>query len=177
MGKALFDDLVKILLAQSTFTSSTVVSLEVDFELPRGYVAKIREVEMRVDRIVEDFETIASDRLIRYNAALVRDPDDTVTTGLTSNRVEHDVIADIEVGALSNLSAGSENMMVFEDNSKVVNYERMGSDMITARNMRLNIVGAGTDVAQATEAVGKAIIHYTLEKVTDTDILNLLDIL
>lgn len=178
MGNKLFDNLLKIIQGASVFTGTTLVSLEIDFELPRGFVAKIRYVELRVDRMHEDHEANETDNLIRYRVALIKDPDDITTISLQSNRVQHDVLMDLEASQYITLTASGNNLAVGEENNfKQIYFDQEGVDVITARNMRLNIDAEGTDGADATEAFGICIIHYTLEKVSDNDILNLLDIL
>lgn len=173
----LFDDILRILQAAVVYTGVTQVSLEVDFEIPRGYVVKIRAIELRVDRIHEDLENFSVDRVVRYRIALIKDPDDTTSLAHGSNRTEHDVLADLEVSVLTVAGTAGDPGTLIEVNSKLINFEEMKVDVITARNMRLNVDAEGTDATLATEAFGIAIIYYTLEEVKDDDIINLLDIL
>lgn len=176
MPNKLFDDLLKVIEGALVYTGATAISLEIDFELPRGYVAKIRKIILRVDRIMGDIESVVVDKLIRYLIALLLDPDDTTTTTLTSNTVEHDVIADHEVEVL--ISAGTAEAIIWiTPYSIILDFDKMGVDVITARNMRLNIDAEGTNAADATGAFGVAQIYYTLEKIKDEDILEILNIL
>lgn len=177
MVSKLFDNLLKTIQAASVFTAGTLVSLEVDFEIPRGFVVKIHSVELRIDRVLEDFEAINADKLARLRIALIKDPDDITTVSFTSNRVQHDVLIDLEVSF--GITLGTAESWIFFDNvpTKYRQFSNQGNDVIIARNMRLNIDGEGTDVADLTESFGIAIIDYTLEEVKDEDILNILDIL
>ena len=42
MGKKDFDNLLKSIQGSFTYLGATIASLEVDFELPRGFIAKIQ---------------------------------------------------------------------------------------------------------------------------------------
>ena len=179
MANKLFDNLLKIIQGAAVFTGATQISLEIDLELPRGFVARIHYVELRVDRMHEDHENNETDNLIRYRVALIKDPDDTTSQSLPSNSVQHDVLMDLEVSMYITASSASpiQNFANEERNFKQIYFSGEGVDVITARNMRLNLDAEGADAADATEAFGIAIIHYTLEEVKDEDILALLDIL
>ena len=175
MANKLFDNLMKVIEAVVVLAAGGVVSLEIDFELPRGFVAKIRHIMMRVERIEEDFEGISADKVARISFAVIRDPDDTNTTSVPTNETSHDVIMDHEVGIL--IVAGTAGDVVFYVSDVRREREFGEGDVITARNMRLNVVGGGTDVADLTESLAVAHIEYTLEEVSDNDILAILDIL
>ncbi len=178
MGNKLFDNIMKIIQAAVVFTGATLVSLEVDLELPRGFVARIHQVELRFDRLGEDFETVSADQLARLRMALILDPDDTNAISHTSNRVDHDILADLEITLMQvGGSAGDPGWLLPENMSKQIIFSGQGVDVITARNMRLNAQAEGGVAANITESFGIAIIYYTLEEVKDADILQLLDIL
>jgi len=174
--KELFDNLLRVLEGAVVFTGATAVSLEMDFDLPRGYVAKIHKVILKVQRIAEDIETISVDKLIRYILALLKDPDDTVTTTMTSNRVKHDVLIDHEVEVV--IAAGTAGDTTFWVSQTIItiDFAAMGIDVIIARNMRLNADVEGTDAADGTEAFAVAHVYYTLEEITDDMILDILEI-
>ncbi len=173
-GKADFDNLLKVIVAVNTFNTSTVVSQEIDFELPRGYVAKIHMIEMRFDRINEDMEALAIDSATDLGMVLVLDPDDTITTDIGENETQQDAIAWHKIDVVW---TGTGDTVHWDESNKILQFTANGLDVITARNARMNSIGGGPDVSDLTEASAVLIIYYTLEKVTDVDILNLLDIL
>lgn len=176
MGKADFDNLFHLLNVGSIFTGTTVVSLEVDFELPRGFIAKIFAIRLAISNWGDDFRTISADKNAVWNLALIRDPDDVTTTAGRSNIVNTDVVFTHIVDILTVAgTAGDGGTVVSETIAWLLVPEHI--DLITARNMRFNIVGGDDDAADLTESVGGCDIYYTLEKVTDANILELLDIL
>jgi len=176
MVNKLFDNLLQIIEGALVYTGATATSLEIDFELPRGYVAKIHKIILRVDRVMTDIESVVVDKLIRYLIALILDPDDTTTTTQGSNIVDHDVIADHEVEVL--ISAGTAEAIIHITPQFIIfDFSNLDVDVITARNMRLNIDAEGTNAADATGAFGIGQIYYTLEKIKDDDILEILNIL
>jgi len=177
MASKMFDNIIKKLRGGNTYTSNTVISLELDFELPRGYIAKLRHVKQRVDSIEKDLAAIDSDAEWAYQMALLRDPDDITTTFTPTNNVEHDVVVEHRVGVHINpvATVGSVTLIgKIQDDRQL---DREGADIFTARNMRWNVVAAGGQQANATEATGNVYIDYTLEVIRDDDIINLLDIL
>lgn len=176
MGKRLFDNLLKVIKGRSTFTTTTIISLEVDFELPRGFVAKVAFIEMVAEKISEDLEAQNIDIAYELQMALIRDPDDTTTIEIPVNQVQHDVIMEHKVTVV-NLQGTAESALAVSETLKKLDFSSEGNDLITARNMRFNIVTSGPGPTLATEGLGSVHIYYTLEKVTDIDILNLLDIL
>lgn len=177
MTKALFDNLIKILEVRTLFTGATGVSTEIDFELPRGFVAKIKRVSLEVRGIAADIATISVDKLLSYIVGLILDPDDITTTFPPTNVVSHDALESLQVDVLVVAGTAGDPGVYISFLRKEVNYESEGLDVITARNMRQNIDITGTDAADGTEAIAVTTIHYTLEKITDVDILSLLDIL
>jgi len=175
MGK-MFDNILKLLAVISTFTTSTLVSIELDFEMPRGFIAKIADILIEVLDIEKDLAALAADSEYKMFGALVRDPDDITSAAIPSNRVDHDVIMDFDVGVVF-IFAVEGVPQIIGDVRKERNFNAEGIDVFTARNMRFNIDGAGAQVALLTEARAKAVVHYTLEKISNVDIVNLLDIL
>lgn len=177
MANKLFDNLLKVIESTIVLTAGTTVSLEIDFELPRGFVAKIKHVMLRVERIEEDFEGISADKVARISQALVRDPDDATSSSVPTNEVQHDVVMDHETGILIVAGTAGDVGFYVSDVRRENDFGQDGSDMITARNMRHNAVGSGTDVADLTESLAVCHIDYTLEEVKMDDILAILDIL
>ena len=152
---------------KNLIASTTTVSSEIDFELPRGYVAKIRKIKFELDNVLQKW---ASGEKAAFTAALLLDPDDTSTTQLPDNEVEHDVIAEHNVGIVSGAATA---IALLNGNAEWIYFED-GEDVITARNMRFNSV-ASTD--NFDDAYHECTIYYTLEKVQDSQIMELLDIL
>lgn len=163
----LFDNIMQVIHVSNTINGTTVVSTEIDFELPRGYVAKIRKIKMEVDGTCEKWGTGDT---AEFNAALLLDPDDAVAVSFPNNEVEHDVLAEHNVGHVSSttdfftIRNGTAEWIYFEDKE----------DVITARNMRWN--SAATTTA-FDDALHDVTIYYTLEKIQDAQIMELLDIL
>ena len=173
----LFDNLLKIIEGVVVLTGTTTVSLEIDFELPRGFVARIHHIIMRAERINEDFEAISVDKLARISFAVLRDPDDSTTTSVPSNETQHDVIMDHEVEILIVAGTAGDPGIYVSKLSREKSFVNAGGDMITARNMRINAVGGGTDGGDLTESLAIAHVEYTLEEVELDFILDILDIL
>lgn len=173
MGKKDFDNILKVIKVENTFVAGTLVSQEVDLELPRGFVAKIWKVKLKFIEMGEDWETQEATTAGHVlSCGLQRDPDDTTTVQLPRASVQHDGIFDHSMEFLFSANA-TPHFGETETTLEVPEH----IDLITARNMRFNSVGGGPDVANLTESIANCAIYYTLEKVTDDDILNLLDIL
>jgi len=172
MGKDLFDNLMKILKVENTAAGTTIVSLEVDFELPRGFIAKIHKLIFSSRAYINSF-TVGD--AVRHSIALVRDPDDITTVLIPNNSVQHDVIADyIHETLVLEITAVGEIFLAGNGFNKIIDFTNLGLDVITARNMRFNSVATTTG---GNGTIFGVAIHYTLEKISNEDILNLLDIL
>lgn len=176
MGK-LFDNVMKTIRAVSTFVTATLVSLEIDFELPRGYIAKIHDVVLEAKNVQADLLAIDTDAEWGMQIALIRDPDDITSIEEPNNTVDHDVICAMESGVHFNPVATVGTALITKPLRVEWNFSAEGLDVFSARNMRLNIDGIGAQVANLTEATGEAVVRYTLERIRDDDIINLLDIL
>lgn len=145
--------------------SSAIVSVEQDFELPRGYVAKIRKVIFRAWHNAARSQVGSAGLLW----CLLRDPDDSTTIRAPENEVGHDVIAQHQGSYFY-----ATNNLMFNNAYAEYTFDEL-EDIITARNLRLNVQ---MTVAIATDDVRLSTdIYYTLEKVTDSELLDLLDIL
>jgi len=172
MGKDLFDNLMKVIKIENIIASTTIVTVEVDFELPRGFVAKIHKVIMGLRNYVQ-FTTVGD--AAQLNSCLVRDPDDITTTQIPVNSVQHDAIMDwVAEILILEVTAVGEIVLWNDGFYKTVDFTTLGMDVITARNMRFNTVAFASTLDGADTMCE---IYYTLEEVTDIDILNLLDIL
>ncbi len=172
-----FDNIMKVLFVSQTFTGATLVSTELDFDIPRGFIVKIHKVIMEHVQIFEDFEGISVDKLARMLSALIKDPDDTSTIDFTSNVVDHDVLMNLDTEIIIVAGTAGDTGFLVKNNKSELNFAAEGLDVFTARNMRVNSDAFGTDAADITEASVSVKVHYTLEKISDEMIINLLDIL
>jgi len=175
MGNKDFDDILLVLKGEITFTGATLVSLEIDFEMPRGMIAKIKFVEMKVKRISLDFLGISVDKEAQYQLALIKDPDDNTSAEIPNNSVDHDVLMEHEVDIhIVAGTAGDTIGNIPHDAVKIMDFSM--ADVFVARNMRLNGDGLGADGGDLTEAQGVANVYYTLEEVKNKDIVQILGI-
>lgn len=178
MGKLNFDNIMKTLMVQAVFTGVTLVSVEADFDIPRGFIVKVHNLISKIVSLPEDFEGISADKIAQLKVALIKDPDDITTVDYTSNQVDHDVLLVHTCDILIVANAADTSLSaVFLNTRREENFAAEGLDVFTARNMRLNVDAFGTDAADITESVAQMIIRYTLEKITDDLIIDLLDIL
>lgn len=174
----MFDNIIKTMAVRTVFTGATLVSTEIDFELPRGFIAKIHDILIKVNKIMRDFEAIAAQKSATLNICLIRDPDDITTIQFPSNTVDHDVLAALEVEVDVEFGTAETDIVIVPPEARIEkNFSAEGLDAFTARNMRFNIDALGTDAADITESEAEVFIDYTLERITDDDIINLLDIL
>lgn len=172
-----FDSIMKVFRQDLVFTGATAVSVEMDLDIPRGFIVKIHDAELRIVSIVEDVETISVDKQALLSCCLVKDPDDTTSIAVPSGVVDHDVLLDLQTDLLVVAGTAGDTSFYIGPPVKEANFSSEGLDVFTARNMRLNVDAFGTDAGDITEATAKATLHYTLEKITDDLIINLLDIL
>lgn len=177
MGKRDFDNLIKIIQSGLILNAGTLVSVELDFELPRGFIAKLKFIFLEWIDLHEDLEGATGEKNLGVTCALMRDPDDITTQSFPDNIVQHDVIASANWSFNARGEAAPDIQYQMQSiNRKEIRFDK-DDDVITARNMRFNAVGLGTDVTDLTESAARVEIYYTLEEVTDADILELLDIL
>ncbi len=174
MSKVDFDNLLKTIKGSVLLAGGNTISIEIDFELPRGYIAKLKNYQFKLRDLHEDIEGTTGAKHYGVHMALLRDPDDANTILIPNNSVGHDVVDEFSITVntinvtvgWSVVSALRKFIPVFKEN-----------DLITARNMRFNAVGVGAQAADLTESLAEVIIQYTLERVSDADVLELLDIL
>lgn len=164
VGRIDFDNLLKVHRVNLVTIANVIQSTELDFDLPRGFIGKVRKVGLFHNGLLS--AAGAND----FVMALVNDPDDTVTTAIPIDSVDHDVIASISFN-IENVAAQPASWMY--PSGYVLTFSEL-EDVVFARNMRFNSVGLA---AVPTLGQVEVQVYYTLEKVTDADILNLLDIL
>jgi len=175
MAKKDFDDLNKVIRVDLDSLDSTSDSIEIDLELPRGFVARLNHTRMGVS--VNTNNLISGDDL-NVQMALIRDPDDGVTVSIPLNQTQHDVITDMDWRAIAIAPfSGAADVSFHPDTTNPQekdwgdNFQR---DMITARNLRFNAVGIS---GMTNEVNARARVDYTLEEVDEEQLINVLDIL
>ena len=154
---------------QGILASTVIASVEIDLELPRGFVAKIHKCIVRTINFYD--KLVAADQVMaRYWLGL--DPDDALTIQFPLNTVEHDGVLH---GGFEYLGLGTGEWGMFEPLRHVYDFSHLeGLDIISARNMRFNTI-ANND--NADDAIIEIVIYYTLEEIKDNQIMELLDIL
>ncbi len=167
MGSKLFDNIMQVIHVSNIIAGSTRVSTEIDLELPRGYVAKIRKVKMELVNVLEQWGTGDS---ATFRAALLLDPDDAETVEIPNNTVEHDVLCEHNPEWHSSTT---EFLTGNHTEPEWIYFEDI-EDVITARNMRWNSAANAASYDGGSHGVT---IYYTLEQIKDTQIMELLDIL
>lgn len=166
MGKRDFDNLLKVIKSDHAAVANTIVSEEIDLELPRGFIAKIRKIVW----LFTSVENAVGEQSFR--SVLILDPDDTATSAIPEGQVDHDVIGEFG-GVISRTATATGTDTWSSPFPFVLEFDDLAEDVITARNMRHNAIGSAANPTFALSLL----VYYTLEKVTDIDILNLLDIL
>lgn len=167
MGKKDFDDILLWFREQIIDLDSTsgTLSGQLDLDLPRGFIAKIKKV---IFFCLPDEVIAAASFQTGVLGALLRDPDDITTVVVPEGTQEHDVIAFIELVISHETGGGGQVQGIKQE----FNFND-DTDVITARNLRFNVAASGTQPDLTMECI----VGYTLEEVKDADILNLLDIL
>lgn len=177
MGKKDFDNIGLFILVRNLLAGNLTISTEVDLELPRGYIAKFYRMEITWIDLHEDLEALTTTQTFGMEASILRDPDDTVITRPVSNAVQTDVLFSHSFWAAAGFYAAAADPASFQSEMTAVFDIPEHIDIISARNLRFNCRGVGAQVAILTESLVDCELHYTLERVTDADILELLDIL
>ena len=177
MGKKDFDNLVKIFKQGVTLAAGGTISTELDFDIPRGFIVKILDITLQFMSWNEDLEGIVAGEYIwAAQGALIRDPDDTTTIQIPAGSVQHDVLMETQMVGYYNSTVAEISGPFITGVHKTQHYNEE-DDVISARNLRLNVVGQGNDVAILTETALQAEVRYRYEEVKDADLLNILDIL
>lgn len=178
MAKLSLDKLLKVFRTVNTLNATTIVSSELDFDIPRGYVIKLHKVIIEIRNLEEDFETISVDKLARIVGALIRDPDDSTGLSVPVDKVDHDTLLDFAVAFVMAAGTAGDTLAIVMGIQRIeFNFAQEGLDVISARNLRFNVIGQGTDAADLTESQVNCTIHYELVRITDTQTLELLNIL
>ena len=167
MGKLDFDNLMKVVAVTQTSNGTAIVDHDIDFDLPRGYIAKIHYVEFSVL-----ISNSTPDGFAGFNMALVNDPDDNQTVSIPTDTQSHDVVCEFSGRLRANSTPGD---VAYEPlfATRAYNFDEMNVDVVAARNMKFNSTQGGTNPVSGHQIR----VYYTLEKVTSKDMLELLDIL
>jgi hypothetical protein len=175
MGK-MTDNLLKYVSANVANNAGTAGSAEIEFDIPRGYVAKIQRMRITPYNLSEDLHNLTGDFAMQVSAALVRDPDDS--TNITPpNSVKHDILQYLLLDITGNDTGSTGGSIMVVNESVDTGYIPESIDVITARNLRFNIDQFGSNKSDLTASGMRAEVWFTYEKVTNTDLAELLDIL
>ena len=175
MGK-MTDNLLKYVSVNVANNAGTAGSAEIELDIPRGYIAKLHRLRITTYNLSEDIYNQTSEFACQIAGAIVRDPDDS--TNITPpNSVKHDILQYLLVD-ITGLDIGNQGatLKVLNDSVDTM-YIPESVDVITARNLRFNIDQFGTSKSILTASGMRAEVWYTYEKVTNTDLAELLDIL
>lgn len=160
----MFDNIMKVHRQELTTIANVIQSIELDLELPRGFVAKIKKVIMDHDGNI----AVGDNHL---QMALINDPDDNQTTLIPQDEVQHDVICGQVMGATHGTVTTGD---IYGGEARVEYNFDQELDVIAARNLRFNALAA---TPTPTFSRINVIVYYTLEEIHDSLILELLDIL
>jgi len=165
-NKEWLDELLHRIRIESAI-AATVTSTEVNLDLPRGYVAHFKHIEWI---LYDNMGQLMIDATAReLQAAFVKDPDDEETVEIPHNESHHDVLDEFRISSHCNVAntSGVIHTPLFKQRRFTEE-----EDAVSARNCRVNCIETGGITCKLV-----CIIDYTIEKVSDNDILNLLDIL
>lgn len=170
------DNLLNVVSVNLGLNGAAAVTAELELDIPRGYVAKIHRIKMQVVNWSADLYNLAStDYNAQIAAVLMRDPDDTSTVNMPNNPT-HDSLVHMYSDIYH--SADSTGRTFFADN---LGYDSgwipESVDLITARNLRCNADVFGNANSDILDAAVRYYVWFTYEKVTSSDLAELLQIL
>ena len=170
------DNLLKYVSVNVTNNQGTALSSEIELDIPRGYIAKIHRMKLETYNLGVDLADQDADLECQIASAIVRDPDDS--TNITPpNSVKHDILHYMTTDIMQSVSGVGSSLLIL-GNEHDTGFIPESVDVITARNLRLNSDQFGANKSLLTTSSGvRAHVWYTYEKVTNTDLAELLDIL
>jgi len=179
-AREMFDNLYHVIRADCDLgTSTETVSAEIDLDLPRGYIAKIKKVIFWL-KDWDNFD-LGTDHDLDINGVLLNDPDDEETIQMPTQTNEHDVICEFEWGHGLNQDDVNGHAVIafyYGPTKHIFDYgdKHTVMDVVAARNLRFNtrIQVTGSPNSTPDTFVN---VYYTLEEVKSKDMLVLLDIL
>lgn len=174
----IFDNIAK--LVHSTIVPTVAgTSEQIDLDVPRGFVAKIKHIEhwMKVTSLNPQNGVVLYEFIIN----LLNDPDDTTSFTLGSELDPDTDVIDTFDGTVFALEVGAgitaDRLNYYGDQLQFyrqLNFETMNLDVFAARPLRHNaIVSSVTGLSLESHYT----IRYSLEEITDKQVLELLDIL
>ena len=170
------DNLLKYVSVNVGNNAGTAGSAELELDIPRGYIAKIQRMKISSYNLSEDLFNLTGDVAAQISAALVRDPDDSVNI-TPPNSVKHDILQYLLLDIVGTDLGTAGGSITYINEMVDTGYIPETIDVITARNLRFNIDQFGTNKSDLTASGMRAEVWYTYEKVTNTDLAELLDIL
>tara|TARA_Y100000004_G_C8943198_1_gene425049 strand:- start:1561 stop:2088 length:528 start_codon:yes stop_codon:yes gene_type:complete len=175
MGK-MTDNLLQVVSVNLGLNGSSAVSSEMELDIPRGYVAKIHRIKMVVANWSADlFDLASADYNAQIAAVLMRDPDDSSTVNMPNNPT-HDTLVHLYSDIYH--SADTTGRTFFANNLEYDSgWIPESVDLITARNLRCNADVFGSANSDMDDAVVRYYVWFTYEKVTSSDLAELLQIL
>ena len=174
MGK-LTDNIRKVSARNVTFNAGTVNEATLLLDIPRGYVARIMTLRLMIQNWQEDLEGLGGgEYTFAYNAAVTTNSEDLSTS--IPHSVDHSVIGDIQGEVVYNNAAGQSSLET-AGMFKFYDFAVSGMDVITPRDLQINVDAFGADNTVATEGRVRVEVEYKYEKVTNQDLLEILDIL
>ena len=162
-AKKLYDNLYKVIKVNSgLFTGNDGVLSEIlDLQIPRGYVARIREVRFLDSLGVDQLDQVA----MSVYGALILDPDDETQYQIPTFSIDHDVICDFHHEYTRFEEDTTPNGISLLPNTETIYKFGEDLDVVTVRNIRFNasVNGMKVDVAGPQTRV---IVYFTYEKVS-----------
>jgi hypothetical protein len=170
------DNLIRIQTQENVPTvAATVVTHQFELDIPRGYVAKLQFVWIEHFFCIDDFTPTADMQYcFTFSSALVNDPDDG-TTVIRPTDTYNDVIWDLYSRVQCQINTDNADPMLHSTPLSVLKEFGQEQDIIIARNPRFNSVV--NSVVNMASLNARCTIGFTLERVTDAELLEILDIL
>lgn len=183
MGK-MTDNLLKYITVFVSANGGSTTSTELDLDIPRGYVAKLHRIIISSSGIEVDLFDHDGDFEASCVGGLYRDPDDATSVTPPSAQTQHDALAFLSTGivkvqddnpldATAGQGVGVQIYNTLNDSGWFPDH----LDMITARNLRFNIDQFGANRSLLVDMGMRVEVYFTYEKVSASDIAELLDIL
>ena len=124
---------------------------------------------------MEDLDGLsAGEYTFAYNGAVTTNSEDLQVS--IPHSVDHSVIGDIQ-GELIYVNSSGQGLIQTTGMYKFYDFASSNMDVITPRDLQINVDAFGADNTVATEASLRVEVEYKYEKVTNQDLLEILDIL
>lgn len=161
--KKLFDNLYKVIKANSGVLTNDVVATEIlDLQIPRGYCARIRKVIFRDHALTNNTEI----GRFKINGAIVLDPDDEASYQIPTFEVDHDVACDCEHEYMEfTEGATPSGSGMIHNKETIIDFDE-GLDVVTVRNIRFNSLPNGLSTNPASTTQLHTEVYFTYEKIS-----------